>query len=177
MEVVGAHHEGLHCALGGAVLGCVWAAVGLLALGLDQLLRVVLGDTQRFVVLAAGDVWRVQRLRVAALRVAGRALSATRIGVLLQLGALVLEPDLHLRLRQAQTGGQGGPIWQVEVLRLAKLAVQTAQLFARVDGARLARLLALGQRHASGRPSTCACSTSGRLPIGGQRVALACGLG
>lgn len=49
----------------------------------------------------------------------------------------------YLCLREAERGGQLGPLWQRQVLGALEATVQLLQLQTRVDGPRLAHLLAL----------------------------------
>lgn len=55
---------------------------------------------------------------------------------LTNLGSLVLEPYLDLRLIQAQFSGQVRPAFLRQVLILCKLSFQTPQLLAREGGTR-----------------------------------------
>ena len=65
------------------------------------------------------------------------------LAVLFVLGALVLEPDLDLGLREAERGGQLGSLGQRQVLGAREALVEHLQLHARVDCARLAHFFAL----------------------------------
>lgn len=61
------------------------------------------------------------------------------------LGASVLEPDLHLRLGEAQRAGELGALGDRQVLLLAELPLQRQQLRRGERGARLAVGLVLAQ--------------------------------
>lgn len=87
--------------------------------------------------------------RAAAPSTASSAASPSGAALLLSLehllvfGAPVLEPDLDLRLRESQGGGELGALWQGEVLGSLEPPVELLKLEARVDGAGLAHLLSL----------------------------------
>lgn len=63
----------------------------------------------------------------------------------LGLGAAVLKPDLHLRLREAERAGELGALGDGQVLLLAELALQRQQLGCGEGRPRLAVGLVLAQ--------------------------------
>ena len=73
-----------------------------------------------------------------------------RLGDPLRLGPPVLEPDLHLGLRQLQLGGELGPLGYRQVLLLPELLLQGVQLLGGEGGAGLPVGLVLPQGTAQG---------------------------
>jgi hypothetical protein len=105
------------------------------------------------VVLAARYVGHLGRVEPAR-RITTLTIARVRIEIcpiLFELRPPILEPNFHLRLRKRQLGGQLGPIGQIQIMSGVEFLIQAFQLFARVNGARLSRLLALRQRDAARR--------------------------